>query len=51
MDFQSEEEIAKRLEAQQIDEADLAAILALHQCRLGWSYLLENTIALGMWGE
>lgn len=31
--------------AQPIPEADLAIILALHQRRLGWSYLLENTIS------
>jgi hypothetical protein len=30
--------------AQPIPETDLAVIRALHQCRLGWSYLLENTI-------
>lgn len=31
--------------AQPIPDAELAIILALHQHRLGWSYLLENTIA------
>jgi hypothetical protein len=30
---------------QPIPKADLVIILALHQRRLGWSYLLENTIA------
>jgi len=37
--------MTKKMEAQPISEADLATILALHQRRLGWSYLLENTIA------
>ncbi|MHC4757722.1 MAG: hypothetical protein ACYTE8_03605 [Planctomycetota bacterium] len=36
---------SKTMVAQPISEADLAIILALHQRRLGWSYLLENTIA------
>ena len=35
----------KKMEAQPVNEADLATILALHKRRLGWSYLLENTIA------
>ncbi len=35
----------KKMEAQPIAEGDLATILTLHQCRLGWSYLLENAIA------
>ncbi len=37
--------IMKKMEAQPISENDLANILALHQRRLGWSYLLEETIS------
>jgi len=35
----------KKMEAQPIPEADLATILSLHLHRLGWSYLLDNTVA------
>lgn len=34
-----------KLEAQPISEEELAAILKLHQCRIGWSNLLESIIA------
>jgi hypothetical protein len=34
----------KKLEGQPISQPELATILSLHQCRLGWSYLLECTI-------
>jgi len=34
-----------KLEAQPISESDLATILSLHLRRLGWSYVLETTIA------
>ena len=34
-----------KIEPQAISENDLAVILNLHQRRLGWSYLLENTIS------
>jgi len=34
-----------KMEAQPIPEANLTTILKLHQRRLGWSFLLESTIA------
>ena len=35
----------KKMEAQSISKTELVDISAFHQRRLGWSYLLENTIA------
>lgn len=35
----------KEIEVQTVLESDIATILALHQQRLGWIYLLESTIA------
>jgi len=41
----TDKEKTLKMGVQSISEADLAIILALHQKRLGWAYLLENTIA------
>jgi hypothetical protein len=49
-DFETDEKAQKRMESQAVPEADLQIILKLHRIRLGWSYLLQETLADRMTG-